>query len=158
MKYLRLSIFIFIPLLVSSCSRHKNPLPEEFFGLKLQNKLSGNEAKEFIDRLHLREVTPVKNEIGFYAGEAGNAIVYITYYNNSETAGVQEKKMIDVITQDNPVFFGSEFIKINDRDVYRCFGMGQSHFIFSGNNMLFWISVDSHIGRNFIEEYLNYVD
>lgn len=149
---------ILFSILFVACSVNKNPLPEEFFGLTLRSKLTGEDAKEFIDRLHLREVTPEKNEIGFYSTEAANAIIYITYYNNPEIAQEQEKKMIEAIKPDNPVFFGAGFISVNGRDLYRCFGMGQTHFIFSKNNLLFWVSVDSHISTMFIEEYLNYVD
>jgi hypothetical protein len=80
-------LFVILLILFSvSCSTEKNLLPEEFFGLKLQKKLTGIEAKRFVDELHFQEVAPEKNEIGFYDSQAGKAVFYITYYKDETSA------------------------------------------------------------------------
>lgn len=154
---LRLSIII-IALIVLSCSPEKDLLPEDFFGLKLQKKLTGVEAKKFVDELHFQEVAPDKNAIGFYSSTAGSAVIYITYYSSENIAQTEYEKMINKISPENSVFINPEFINIAGKDIYRCFGMGQSHYVFAYGNELYWISVDTHFGKKFIEEYLEYIN
>lgn len=155
MIQLRSSIII---LLLISCSSEKNLLPEEFFGLKLQKKLTGVEAKKFVDELHFQEVAPDNNEIGFYSSPIGSSIIYITYYRDELTALTEYEKMINKISPENSVFINPEIVNISGKDIYRCFGMGQSHYVFAYGKELYWISVDTHFGKKFIEEYLEYIN
>jgi hypothetical protein len=157
MIYLRLSFFLLLLLLIG-CSSKKNLLPEEFFGLKLQKKLTGSEAKKFVDELHFQEVAPDQNEIGFYSSPIGNSIIYITYYNDERIAQTEYEKMINKISPENSVFINPEIVNISGKDIYRCFGMGQSHYVFAYGKELYWISVDTHFGKKFIEEYLEYIN
>lgn len=153
------NFLVFISLLAFfSCSTEKDLLPEVFFGLKLQKKLTGIEAKRFVDELHFQEVAPDKNEIGFYDSQAGMVIIYITYYNDELTSHSEYRKMITKISPQNSVFINPEFIDIGGKDVYRCFGLGQSHYVFANGKELYWISVDTHQGNKFIEEYLDYIN
>ncbi len=153
MKY----TFFIILLFLAGCSSKKEYIPEEFFGLKRIQFMTGDEAKKFIDRLHLQEVAPLNNEIGFYEGEDGSAIIYVTYYANNDIALEEEIKMTDKISPENSVFIeGSYFTEMN-KNIYRCFGMGQTHFVFSQQNMLFWLSVETHWGQDFLKEYLTYI-
>ena len=153
------NVLVFISLLAFfSCSTEKDLLPEEFSGLKLKQKLTGNEARKFVDNLHFQEVAPDKNEIGFYDSQAGIAVIYITFYNDELTSHSEYKKMVNKISPENSVFINPEFIDIGGKDVYRCFGMGQSHYVFANDKELYWISVDTHQGKKFIEEYLDYIN
>lgn len=154
MHTIKQSALLLILLLFISCSVSSDYLPDKFFGLRLVKKFTGSEAKEYVNRLHFQNVTDTENEIGFYEEKAGSAIIYITHYNTSETAKKDYEKMVNKISPENSVFINSEYIKINGLEVYRCFGMGQSHYVFPYNKALFWISVDSHFGRKFVEEYL----
>lgn len=147
-----ISLFAFL-----SCSSEKDFLPDEFFGLKLKQKLTGTEAKKFVDNLHFQEVAPEKNEIGFYDSQAGKAVIYITYYSDELTSHSEFKKMVNKISPENSVFINPEFVDIGGKDIYRCFGIGQSHYVFANGKVLYWISVDTNIGRKFIEEYLRYI-
>lgn len=148
-----ISLFTFL-----RCSSEKDFLPDEFFGLTLKQKLTGDEAKKFVDNLHFQEVAPEKNEIGFYDSQAGKAIIYITYYNDELTSYSEYERMINKISPENSVFINPEFVEISGREIYRCFGMGQSHYVFANNKELYWISIDTQIGRKFIEKYLAYIN
>ncbi len=150
-------IFIISLIVFNYCSTHKNYLPEEFWGMKLNKKLIGNEAKDFVDRLHFQNVATEKNEIGFYTGAVGNAAVYITYYNSAEKADDDFRKMTVKISPENSVFVNGKYETINNKNVYSCVGMGQIHYVFSHKNLLFWISVDPNFSRQFFEEYLTFV-
>ena len=140
------------------CTSQKDLLPGEFLGLSLQKKLEGAEAVEFVDRMHFQKVASVKNEIGFYAGEKGKATIYITHYKDPETAAVEEKKMTEKISPENSVFIMGERKEIDGKPIYRCFGMGQTHYVFSDREQLFWISVETLMAESFLRSYLSYLN
>lgn len=153
MKYLP----FFLILILTGCSKNIDYIPEKFFGLERIQFMTGDEAREFIDRLHLQDVAPINNEIGFYEGEKGSAVIYVTYYDKNETALQEELKMTEKISPENSVFLGGTYFTENNKNIYRCFGMGQTHFVFSHQNLLFWISVETHWGQKFLKEYLSYI-
>jgi hypothetical protein len=157
MSMLKQNYFLLIVILLISCSLDTNYLPEDFFGLRLTKKLTGKDAKEFVNNLHFQSVTGLENEIGFYEGNAGSAIIYITHYNTKETTKSNYNKMVKKISPENSVFVKPEYLKLGGMEIYRCFGMGQSHYVFPYNKELFWISVDTHFGKKFVEEYLNHI-
>jgi hypothetical protein len=157
MSTLKQNYFLLIVIFLISCSLNSNYLPENFFGLQLTKKLTGKDAKEFVNNLHFQSVTDLENEIGFYGGKAGAAIIYITHYDTKETAKSNYEKMVMKISPENSVFVKPEYLKLSGVEVYRCFGMGQSHYVFPYNKALFWISVDTHFGKKFVEEYLNHI-
>ena len=66
--------FLLIVLFLISCSLDKNYLPEDFFGLHLTKRLTGNEAEEFINNLHFQNISELENEIGFYEGKVGGQL------------------------------------------------------------------------------------
>lgn len=140
---------------ISSCSQTKDPLPKELYTLVLIQRLSGSEAKEYINKLHFQPVTETENEIGFYKGEKGEAIIYVTHYKNSTNPKVDYEKMTKKISPENSVFIYPSFFELNSKKIYKCFGMGMTHYVFYHDYELFWISVDTHISELFLSEYLN---
>jgi hypothetical protein len=156
------SIHFLLLLLILSisgidCSMNNDLLPKTFFGMTLVQRITGDEAKQFLDKLHFQPIAPKLNEIGFYEGSPGKAIIYVTHYDNENQAASEANKMTEKISPENSAFFSGQYQTVRGKDVYRCFGMGQTHFVFTNNNQLFWISVDTHIGRKFLEEYLDYL-
>ncbi len=149
--------FLAILLAMAGCSSPKEYLPAHFLQMKLVKKLTGAEAKAYVDRLHHREVTPQKNEIGFYEGEGGPAIIYITYYRDSKSAAAEGEKMAKKISPLNSVFIGGQFITVDSRQIYRCFGMGQTHYVFSYKKALFWLSVNTMRSRAILDVYLHFL-
>lgn len=150
--------YILLGLLFFSCSAEVNFLPDEFYGLTLTKRFSGKEAKVFVNKLHFEPVTETENEIGFYDGEKGAALIYITHYNKKDAAEEDYKRMTEKISPENSVFIKPEYLQLNGMEIYRCFGMGQSHYVFPYNKELFWISVNTHFGKKFVEEYLSYIE
>lgn len=150
--------FLIINLLFTYCSKEPELFPKYFFDLNLTKKITGAEAKEFVNRLHLNTVTDEKNEIGFYNGLKGNAIIYVTFYNDENVAKHNYEKMIKKISPENSVFRDSTFINISGKIIYRTFGMGQFHYVFTYDKKLFWISADINWSHDFINEYLKLLD
>jgi len=147
-KFLTLFFIILI-----SCSK-QNPLPDQIFGLSLRQKLVGKEALEFVNKLHFNNVTYEKNEIGFYEGSKGTAVIYITYYNDEKTANHNFELMTRKISPENSVFIKSSFFEYNGKNIYRTFGMGQTHFVFVSGKNLYWLSVETIWSLKFLKEYL----
>lgn len=151
------NILILLVVSIIGCAAEKNYLPVEINSFKLRNKLSGTEAETHIDRLHQGNVASDKNEIGFYMSGVRKMIIYVSYYRNYEIAIGEYEKMINKISHDHSVFINPDYITINDKKIYRCFGLGQSHFVFYNGKQLIWLSVDSHIGKDLVEEYLELI-
>jgi hypothetical protein len=148
---------IFLTFLIIGCSANKEYLPEEFWGMKLQRKLTGKEAKEFVDKLHFQNVATEKNEIGFYSGAVGNAAIYVTHYYDDKVAEEDFVKMTKKISPENSAFVNGKYETINNKEIYSCVGLGQVHYVFAHKNLLFWISADPNFSKNFFDEYLEYV-
>lgn len=150
-------IAVFLILIAAGCSSRESFLPQEFYGLALQKKLAGREATEFINNLHFQAVAAEKNEIGFYEGESGPAIIYVSYYTSNETAAAEGKRMSEKISPENSVFIGGEYLEVSGKAVYRCFGMGQTHFVFTHQKALFWMSVNTMKAKAILAAYLEYL-
>jgi len=152
-KHLQL---IVLSVLLAGCACQKEPdfLPEHLLGYQLTKKLNGPEARAFVDKIHLREVTPENNIIGFYQKENMPLTIYITEYNSTGEAEKNFEMMTRKISPGNSVFINGEYLEIEGRKLYRCFGMGQTHFVFNIDHRLFWISVNTIEAGKFIRDYL----
>ncbi len=157
MNIFKQSFFLLTVLFLTSCSLNSEYLPEDIFGMRLTKKLTGEEAKKFVNKLHGKTVADTENEIGHYRGDRGKALIYVAHYQKPEDARRYYGEMTEKISLGKSVFISPEFIDIGGKKVYRTFGMGQSHYIFLYNKNLFWISVDTFIGKKFVEEYISYI-
>ncbi|MGK9368644.1 hypothetical protein ACSSWA_07070 [Melioribacter sp. Ez-97] len=125
------------------------------FGLKLQKKLTGKAALDYVNKLHFNKVTNEENLIGFYSGQKGDAVIYITIYPDNKKATNAFRKMTEKISPLNSVFYGSAFDNINGKEIYITYGMGAKHFVFVDNNNLFWITAERKWADDFLEYYLS---
>lgn len=139
---------------VSRCTRSDTFLPDEIYGYRLSDKITGEQAKKMVDQLHFREVSPSFNEIGFYNNESGPLTVYVSRYSDGEKADSALQKMSRKILEDKQVFILGEFITFQDQKMFRCFGLSQTHFIFTRGRYLIWMSVKTIKALNIIEAYL----
>jgi len=136
-----------------SCSTKKNYFPEKISNLLLVKTISGKEAYDLINKLHFQPVAQGSSEIGFYENLSGSAVIYITHYKSKKDAKVYFDKMTEKISPENSVFINQEFFDYEGNNIYKCFGMGKTHFVFTYNTELFWIAVDTHIATEFFRKY-----
>lgn len=158
MKKLFLTVVFPLLFIISACGSGTNYFPDKFFGLELTKRLSGKEAEKVVNKLHIDKVAGERNEIGFYKSDKGKATIYVTYYDDVVKPKKEELKMTKKISPENSVFIGGEYIEIKNEEVYRCFGMGQTHYVFTHQNVLLWISVDTHWAQDFLVEYINFIN
>ena len=123
----------------------------------LFQRITGVQAKNQVNRLHQSEVTETDNEIGFYRAENDKLTIYVTTYKNEYQADTNFKKMIQKISPKNSVFIGGDYLKIREKEIFRCFGMGQTHFVFTHQKKLFWISVDTILAEKILHTYLDLI-
>jgi hypothetical protein len=158
MNYFKYIITILIIITVSLCSlncgREPNLLPEQLYGCTLTSRLRGEEAKSHVDQLHFQKVAAHSTEIGRYEGENGPITIYVTSYLNADQAEENYKKMTKKISPENSVFIAGEYLKIGEKEVYRCFGMGQTHFVLVHQKNLIWLSVDTIRANKILDTYL----
>lgn len=157
MNYYRI-ILISLCFTFIECSNEKNYLPVQINSFKLNRTLTGAEAEAFIDRLHQGKVASEKNEIGFYKLDNSSLIIYVAYYKDAGKAVSEYEKMIAGLSLENSVFINPGYVNINNKQIYSCSGLGQSHFVFHNRKQLIWLSVDSHIGKDFLEKYLEHIN
>lgn len=148
---------LWLATLVVACSSAPDPLPEEIYQFKLHQKMIGEEASTYLDKMHLGQVSAPENAIGFYRGEKGSATLYVSYYANPELARSNWQKMTHKISPENSVFIEGTYLDIQGKRIYRCFGMGQTHYVFTHHQQLFWLSVETLIASEFLSEYLHYL-
>jgi hypothetical protein len=141
-----------------NCNSEMKVLPEELYGCQLKSTMSGEEAKAYVDHLHLQKVAYGVNEIGFYKGENGPITIYVTAYKNNAQASENYRKMTQKISPENSVFIAGEYLNIGEKDVYRCFGLGQTHLVFTQGKYLIWLSADTIRALKILDAYLAYLD
>lgn len=144
-------------LFLFACSNQKEYLPESIYNLFFEQKLIGEEAENFVNKLHIQNVTDEENLIGFYEGEKGRALIYLTFYDKDADAENNYRKMTEKISPQNSVFIGGEYLTIDNTEIYRCFGMGQTHYVFYNNSILVWLSVETVWAEDFLKEYMAYL-
>jgi len=135
-------LVIGIAIFLLACAQNNTQyLPASIDGYQLNKKLVGQEARQFVDRLHGKQVAPQENEIGFYHNGDKEITLYLTYYAQPENAQKDWQRMVSKISPENSVFVQGQVIEMNGYQVYRTFGMGQTHFVFVNKNTLIWLSV-----------------
>jgi hypothetical protein len=155
----QLIIFAFFAVLIFlGYGREIKILPEELYGCQLTSAISGEEAKAYVNHLHLQKVASGVNQIGFYEGENGPITIYLTRYESSDQAREDYSKMTQKISPNNSVFIAGEYLAMADKEVYRCFGMGQTHLVFVHAEHLIWLSVDTIRAPKILEAYLAYLE
>lgn len=143
----------------SSCSKERNYLPSAFSGASLKEKISGKEALSRLNKIHFNPVAAGKeNDIGYYEKEGNNSTIYITYYKTGGEALTDFEKMTLKITPGNSQFFAPDTFELEGRKIYRCFGMGQTHFVFTHNNVLIWISTGTISSSDFLKDYIKQIN
>ena len=157
-NYKYLILHLTLVFLLFQCNRNTVVLPEELYGCILGKTLSGEDAKAYVDHLHLQNVASQANKIGFYEGENGPITIYVTTYKTNAQAKDDYLKMTQKISPENSVFIAGEYLTVAEKEVYRCFGMGQTHLVFVQGENLIWMSVDTIRALKILEVYLAYLE
>lgn len=152
---MRLNVLL-LCLLLAGC-QPRNELPATLGELKLGESITGERAKETINRLHDGGVTPEANFIGQYGNEGSTATVYLSVFASAESAGEAERQMAELIKKGNPIFGHYHELTLGGKQIAMCLGQGQAHYFFSHEKKLYWLAVDAHIAQESLRNLLDVV-
>lgn len=131
-----------LAFLLLGCKESVDPLPARMGTLELVSRISGEEARSMIDRLHGRGVAPVISTIGIYTGERAKATLYASEYNAASDADEAEARMRELIQHGTADFSHFHRLKLQNKDVSMCVGMEQVHYFFVSGARMYWLAVD----------------
>ncbi|CUS98341.1 hypothetical protein [Candidatus Kryptobacter tengchongensis] len=146
---------LIILLIISSCSKKPQMIPQSLGELKLDKFLVGKEAREFINQMHVSGmVAGDRNEVGFYSLDTLKAVLYISKFKSSEIAEQKLEQMLIKIAHGGTPFVLHNQFRIQNRDIFLVFGMGQSHYIYADKDKLIWLSADMPISLVVLHSFL----
>jgi len=148
-------------LFIIACSggvKNDTPLPDSIQSMVLQKVTQGQKADKAITELHHKQVTDAKNYIGEYKGDKYDAKLYLTEYDNTDSAIADLDSMAGRIM--NPHIGGQmgfqhvrQLPSLGDH-VYMTLQGKRAHFFYVKGNGLYWLDVDPHMAMNSIKQLL----
>ncbi|MBM4168167.1 MAG: hypothetical protein FJ215_03290 [Ignavibacteria bacterium] len=134
--------------------RSTSILPDSLSSLALVRHVTGDDAREFVDRLHGKGVSPAETEIGFYEGERGKATIYVSSYRRGKEAEEAYSRMVRLIEAGNPVFGHFQIVEIESHSVAFSLGLGRAHYFYVSEAHLFWLEADLPVASDTIRDLL----
>lgn len=132
-------------------------IPTSFAGLTLMKKITGGEAREYINKLHGKGVTPQGNVVGLYSGEEGNATLYVSLFGSQDEASEVDKRMRALLERGHPIFGHYRLLEIDGNEVSFCLGQDQVHYFLSAGDKVFWLEVDAPYAAMTIRDLLAFI-
>ena len=121
---------------------HTNCLPKTLGDLSLFNVIQNQEATRIIDKMHGKTLDDCKNYIAHYGNDSSKNILYVSVYENSETAKTNLKNMAMKMANGSPVFSPLTHTKMGDTVYFETEGMGLKHYFYRTENILIWWQVE----------------
>jgi len=153
------TIFIII-IQSSACTREPVHLsflfPETIEGLRRVQLITGIQALKEINKLHGKEIEIIEGSIGTYQAPDGpKAMVWISRSRKANSARHQTEIMIKkMLVSPHSPFHHPVQRELRGITIYQFQGMGQIHYIFCWNDLVFWISAASHKGDAMLQAFL----
>jgi hypothetical protein len=140
-KIRNLSILILAGLLFFiSCGTDKNSnyLPQELGVLSLVKVIKNKEASAIINKMHGKTLDDCINFIAYYGSNDSKNILYVSVYENVETAKANIMNMAMKMAKGSSVFSPLTFGKMGHDVHFKTEGMGLKHYFYRTNNILIW--------------------
>jgi hypothetical protein len=132
-------------------------LPERIGDLVLEQTVEGEQAREMLNRMHGKDMTPEENRIGFYGSAGGKAILYTSEYPTIMKAAASFEIMSERIARREGPFTQYNTRSIASRNISVCLGMGQAHYFFVDGDVVYWLAVDLPIASASAEALVEFV-
>jgi hypothetical protein len=121
---------------------HTNCLPKTLGDLSLFNVIQHQEATRIINKMHGKTLDDCKNYIAHYGSDPSKNILYVSVYENSETAKTNLKHMAMKMANGSSVFSPVTHTKTGDTVCFETEGMGLKHYFYRTDNILIWWQVE----------------
>jgi hypothetical protein len=132
-------------------------LPISILHLALTEETKGEAARQMINALHGRNITPEDNLIGTYISPDGSGTLYVSQYESERVAAVACDSTERILADGRSGF--THFRKINSGGEHyaMCLSNEKAHYIFIHNANLYWWSVDASVAQASIRDLLKRV-
>ena len=123
-------------------SAHTNYLPKKLGDLSLFNVIQNQEATRMINKMHGKTLDDCKNYIAHYGNDPSKNILYVSVYENSETAKTNLKNMAMKMANGSFIFSPVIHTKMGNTVYFETEGMGLKHYFYRTENILIWWQVE----------------
>jgi hypothetical protein len=158
--HLIISVILIAIIHISACSREPVSLtslfPETIEGLKRVQLITGVQALKEINKLHGKEIGIIEGGIGIYQTNNGpKTMVWISRSKKANCARHQTEVMIKrMLLSSHSPFHHPAQRELQGITIYQFQGMGQIHYIFFRNDLVFWISAMARQGDAILQAFL----
>jgi len=157
-------VFIFILatiITLSGCSNKSSTknidLPEKLGSLNLSRVIQGNEAARVVHKMHGKSLGSAEYIIGYYGADNSKNILYLSVYENTESAKADLVSMAMKMEKGTPVFVPLTTIgEMGSNIRFRTEGMGLVHYFYRVENILLWWQVESDNAELTYDELLTF--
>lgn len=145
---------------ISACNKEPVSLnslfPKTMEGLQRVQLITGVQALKKINKLHGKEIAIIEGGIGTYQTNNGpKAMVWISRSRKANRAHHQTEVMIKkMLLSPHSPFHHPVQCELRGITIYQFHGMGQIHYIFFRNDLVFWISAVAHQGDALLQAFL----
>jgi hypothetical protein len=130
-------------------------LPATLADMQLKKTISGIEANKMIFGMHGKATGPNSDSlIGYYGAEGPKNALYLTAFENKDLAQQALDKMVEKMANSSFGFSLPQSEKHGSDVIYRCNGMGLSHFFYRHENLLLWLQVEKDKAAAGLEDLL----
>lgn len=152
---LRIFLFALVLLLATPFSSLGDPLPKSIGSFQLEQKKSGDEARQEIHKLHGKQLIFKKGYIGHYKEGTKKATLWISEYDSEGEAIKEIGKMArGVKASEGKPFWHFKEMSIEELKVYFVLGMGQAHYFFQKKKLAIWLAVDNFTAKETIRDLI----
>ena len=151
--------FVLVLLTISGCSNFdntNNDLPQKLSDLTLSKVVQGSQAAAVIHKMHGKNLGASRNFIGYYGNEDAGNILYLSIYENDETAKADLMKMAMKMAGGTRAFAPLTFGEMGDNVRFRTEGMGFAHYFYRVDNILIWWQVEPGKAESTFNALLSY--
>ncbi len=151
--------FVWVLLTISGCTdfdNTNNDLPQKLGDLTLSKVHQGSQAAAVIHKMHGKKLGTSRNFIGYYGNEDAGNILYLSIYENDETAKAELMKMAMKMAGGTRVFAPLTFGEMGDNVRFRTEGMGFAHYFYRVDNILIWWQVVPEKAESTFKALLSY--
>ena len=131
-------------LIFISCSNTNNfnRLPPKLGDLNLVKVIQNEKATVIINKMHGKRLDDCKNFIAYYGNNDSKNILYVSVYQDNETAKTNLKNMAMKMANGSPVFSPLKHGKMGENVHFETNGMGLKHYFYRTDNILIWWQVE----------------
>jgi hypothetical protein len=143
-------------MLAASCTLRNEPsgeMPETLAGLERVRLVTGREALDRVADLHGKPPDIEDCAIGVYGEGEKSATVWISRATTPSGSEEQAMLMIERMKDGSGPFHGPEVFRSDGVRIYRFEGMGQLHYVFTKDDLAFWISAPPELGTQAVQEF-----